>query len=403
MGRDPPRSAGQVVGPVAANVSNHGRVDDRTAGAERWGLMALERWLRVTIGMVLVAAAAYLLFRLRFVLVTVAIAAMLAYALLPLVERVARVRVAGRPMPRFGAVLIVFLVLTVLLAAACHVAAQPIAAESGRFAQNVQEYEVQLGAAFSQARASVGSGLSPATRAKMDEALNQAGGLIVAALGRIMQMTARWLTHIIEIVMIPILAFYFLVDLPLLGGELLEFLPPTWRGTVLWAAPRADRILAGYVRGQIILMAISGVVVSVGLALIHMPFPLLLGIVAGLTRAIPVVGPVLGAIPIVGLALLQSPDTAVAVLIFFVALQLVESQIVIPQIIGHELRLRAATILLALLIGNALFGLMGMFLAAPAAAFLKALGELANERAAEPRGAGRERGVPIAAGRDRPG
>jgi len=392
MGGDPtPRSAGKVVGSVDANLSNHGRVGGEAAGAERPGLMALERWLRVTIGMVLVAAAAYLLFRLRFVLVTVSIAAMLAYALLPLVDGLARVRVAGRAMPRFGAVLTVFLVVTILLVVACQLAARPIAAESGRFAQNVQQYEVQLATGFSQVRASVGAGLSPAMRAKMDEALNQAGGLIVAALSRVMQMTARWLTHIIEIVMIPILAFYFLVDLPSLGGELLEFLPPTWRGTVLWAAPRADRILAGYVRGQIILMAISGVVVSVGLAIIHMPFPLLLGIVAGLTRAIPVVGPVLGGIPIVGLALLQSPNTAAAVLIFFVALQLVESQIIIPQIIGHELRLRAATILLALLIGNALFGLTGMFLAAPAAAFLKALGELANERAAEPRGVARER------------
>jgi oligopeptide/dipeptide ABC transporter ATP-binding protein len=72
-------------------------------GVTRPGVMALERWLRVTMGMVLVAAAAYLLFRLRFVLVTIALAAMTAYALLPLVEWTARVRVAGRSIPRLGA------------------------------------------------------------------------------------------------------------------------------------------------------------------------------------------------------------------------------------------------------------------------------------------------------------
>jgi len=111
---------------------------------------------------------------------------------------------------------------------------------------------------------------------------------------------------------------------------------------------------------------------------------LLLGMVAGLTRAIPVVGPVFGAIPIVGLALLQSPGTAVTVLVFFVVLQLVESKFILPQVIGHELNLHAATILLALLVGDALFGLMGMFLAAPAAAFLKEMRALAEQRVVAP-------------------
>ncbi len=347
-------------------------------------MTAIERWLRITIGIVLVAAAVYLLYRLRFVLVTVALAAMLAYALLPLVDWIGRLRIGRRPVPRVAAVASAFVLVIVVVAEGAAVATGPVTAEFQLFVQNTEQYEGQVSAWLAQARASLDRDVPPPIRQRVNDALNQAGVLFVNALGRWIQATARWLSHVVEIVLIPILAFYFLMDLPVLKQELLEFLPSRVRAPTLLAARRADRIVAGYVRGQLILMAISGIVVWIGLSLIGMRFPLLLGIAAGLTRAIPIVGPVFGAIPIVGVALLQSPGTAAAVLVFFVVLQLVESKLILPQIIGHELNLHAATILLALLVGDALFGLMGMFLAAPVAAFLRDLRALAEQGFAAP-------------------
>ncbi len=248
-----------------------------------------------------------------------------------------------------------------------------------------------MGTLLTRVRTSVARELPPPLRQPLDRAMNQAEVVLVSALTGALQATAKWLSHVVEVVLIPILAFYFLVDLPVLREELLGFLPPGVRQPVLVLARRADGILAGYVRAQLILMMVSGVVVGVGLAVIGMRFPLLLGIVAGLTRAIPIIGPVLGAIPIVGLAALQSSEVAVAVLVFFVILQLAESKIILPKIIGHELRLHAVTILLALLIGNALFGLMGMFLAPPAAAFVKALREVQEEALLFPEAVGARR------------
>jgi len=354
----------------------------------------------MTMGLVVVAASAYLLFRLRFVLVTVAIAAMLAYALLPLVDWVARVHIAGRPAPRVLAALFVFVVVGVVLTGVFRVAARPVAVESSRFVQNAQQYRDQVSAFLTNTRATVRRGLPPPAQVRFDQAIDQAGTLAVTAAGRMLQAATRWLTHLVELVLIPILAFYFLVDLPSLSRELLGFLPVPWRSVTLRAGRHADRIVAGYVRGQILLMLISGIVVWAGLTVLGAPFPLLLGIVAGLTRAIPIVGPVLGAIPIVGVTLLHSPNTAVAVLTFFIVLQLVESKFILPQVIGHELRLHAATILLALLIGNALFGLMGMFLAPPAAAFVKSLREMADEGEIGPGGlGGKIEATPVAAGR----
>lgn len=353
--------------------------------------MSLERWGRITMGAVVAAAGVFILYRLRLVLVTVALAAMLAYALLPLVEWTARLRVGSRPVPRLVAVVVVFLVVGLGITELVRIAAGPVGAEAHRFAQNLHQYRDQVGTLLTRVRTSVARELPPPLRQPLDRAMNQAEVVLVSALTGALQATAKWLSHVVEVVLIPILAFYFLVDLPVLREELLGFLPPGVRQPVLVLARRADGILAGYVRAQLILMMVSGVVVGVGLAVIGMRFPLLLGIVAGLTRAIPIIGPVLGAIPIVGLAALQSSEVALAVLVFFVILQLAESKIILPKIIGHELRLHAVTILLALLIGNALFGLMGMFLAPPAAAFVKALREVQEEALLFPEAVGARR------------
>ena len=133
-------------------------------------------------------------------------------------------------------------------------------------------------------------------------------------------------------------------------------------------------------------MTIAGIVVWVVLSLLHVRFALSLGVLAGLTRGIPIMGPVFAAVPIVGLAAIQSPGLGVAVLIFFIALQVVESKILLPIVTGHALALHGATVLIAILVGNALFGLVGVFLAAPVAAFMKESISLAETGFAGPAG-----------------
>ncbi len=341
--------------------------------------MVSDRWIRITMGLVLAAVAAYLLFRLRFVLITVTLGAMLAYALLPLVEAALRVRVAGRPLPRLGAVIATYIVVVLALAVVGSLAASPVSDQVKRLAGITSKYRVELGDALTRMRVSLEESLPPDFRQTLEDAITRASALLVDALGLVVRATAEWLAHIVEIILVPILAFYFLVDLPTLKHELLRFVPVSARQPVLLVAHRLDRILASYVRGQIILMVVAGVMVWAVLVLLGIPFPLLLGIVAGLTRAIPIIGPVLGAIPIVGLALLQSVPLGVSVLVYFIVLQLVESKVVLPLVIGRQLGVHAATIILALLVGNALFGLVGMFLAAPVVASVKEVLELAEQ------------------------
>ena len=324
---------------------------------------------------VVAAAVAFILWRLRFVMVTVALGAMLAYALMPFVERAGRLRLWGRPVPRLVAVLAVFVAAALALGLVVRLAMRPLATETRHFAQNVEQYRDQVGAALTQLQHGLRRSLPAPLVPQLERALDQAEMIALGAATGALRGTARWISKGFEVLLIPILAFYFLLDLPVLRDELLGFLPSGARRIVLLAGRRADRIVAGYVRAQLILMLIAGTAITLGLTILGVRYPLLLGIFAGLTRAIPIIGPVLGAIPIVGIAALQSPATALTVLTFFTIVQLAETKIILPKIIGHELRLHAVTILLALLVGNALFGLMGMFLAPPAAALAKALRE----------------------------
>lgn len=338
--------------------------------------MVTERWMRVTMGVVLTAAGAYLLYRLRFVLITVTLAAMLSYALLPLVEATARLRIGSRPLPRLAAVIIVFVLVGMILGGLLRLAAGPTSDQVKSLAANTRTYRTDLATTLTRLRISIEDTLPPDFRQSFEDALTRASALAVDALGHVVRATAEWLAHIVELILVPILAFYFLADLPTLKNELLRFLPASARLPVLLVAHRLDRILAGYVWGQIILMTIAGVMVWLVLWILGIPFPLLLGIIAGVTRGIPIIGPVLGAVPIVGLAALQSVPLGVTVLIFFAILQFVESKLILPLVLGRQLGVHAATIIIALLIGNAMFGLVGMFLAAPIAASIKEVLEL---------------------------
>ena len=317
------------------------------------------------------AAVAYVLYRLRFVFVTVTLAAMLTYALEPIVEMAERWRVAGASLPRFTAVLVVMVGIAGILVGIGSVAAGPLGEAARQLAERSSGYREHAQAALDLLREWSGRTLPPDVQPLIDDAIARTGRWLVGAFGLVLQTTAQWLSHVLELALVPILAFYFLADLPGLREELPKFLPASARAPALLAARRLDRILAGYVRGQIILMGIAAVVVWAGLALLSVPSSLLLGIVAGLTRSIPIIGPIVGAVPIVGLAALQSPGLGVLVLVFFSILQLVESKLILPQVIGVTVHLHAATIIVALLVGNALFGLMGMFLAVPVAAFVK--------------------------------
>ena len=177
-----------------------------------------------------------------------------------------------------------------------------------------------------------------------------------------------------DLILIPVLAFYFVLDGRALRNEFLALVPHTRVRETLALLRESSGVMRSYVIAQVWLCVIAGAVVYAGLSLIHMPYALILGLLAGVTRAIPIIGPILGGIPIVLLAAVLPAShggglaLALKVLIFFSLLHLFESKLLMPKFIGHRIHLHAAVVIIVLLIGAEFFGLLGMFLAAPVAA-----------------------------------
>ncbi|HOC31497.1 MAG TPA: AI-2E family transporter, partial [Armatimonadota bacterium] len=185
--------------------------------------------------------------------------------------------------------------------------------------------------------------------------------------------SVQWITHIVDLILIPVLAFYFLVEGRGLKREFIGLIPPKRRRRPLLLLRLTGRILRDYTIAQVLLCIIAGIVVYVGLRALGVNYALSLAVLAGVTRAIPIIGPIIGGIPIVLLTASQSLSLGIAVLIFFSALHLVESKLLLPKLVGVRLHIHAALVLIVLLLGGEFAGLFGMFLAAPVAAIIRVL------------------------------
>ncbi len=191
------------------------------------------------------------------------------------------------------------------------------------------------------------------------------------------------LKNIIEIVLLPVLAFYFLVDGRKLKHEFAALLPANRRREGLRIVHEFNTIMRAFVAGQFILCALAGVVVGLGLALLGVKYPFILGVLAGITRAIPIIGPILGGIPILLLTLAtKGLGTALGVLAFFTFLHFAESKFIMPLLIGDRMELHPVIVIVTLIIGGEAGGLLiggqigallGMFFAAPVAAIVRVL------------------------------
>lgn len=202
-------------------------------------------------------------------------------------------------------------------------------------------------------------------------------------MGEFGQRVLESLKNVVEIVLLPVLAFYFLIDGRKLKHEFVSLLPRSHIPETLRMLCEFNRIMRAFVAGQFILCLLAGVLVGVGLALLKVPYALTLGLLAGVTRAIPIIGPIIGGIPIILLTLVtKGMPTALAVLGFFTFLHFAESKFIMPMLLGDRMELHPVIIIVVLLIGGELGGLLiggslgallGMFFAAPIASLVRVM------------------------------
>jgi predicted PurR-regulated permease PerM len=330
------------------------------------------RWAVRGAGLAVGAAAVLLVLEVgllaRDVLVLVFVAVLLASALEPAVDAIRGALNA----PRGLVILAVYAVFFVAVAFLALIIVPTAVSQFTTLANATPRY-------FEQAR-TWASGLRPAlvgdaATALLDaaqkalEAAPPRGGEVVQAGLTVAQVVASTVTMLA-------IVFFWLVEHAQLQRYTLSFLPAHRRAGTREAWDEVEQRLGQWVRGQLTLMAVMAIATGTLYTVLGVPSALLLGLIAGIAEAIPIVGPLLGAIPALLVAATIRPELALAVAVAYVVIQFLESNVLVPLVMKRSVGLSAFLVMTSILVGAAIAGIPGAFLAVP----LVAAFEVALER-----------------------
>lgn len=172
----------------------------------------------------------------------------------------------------------------------------------------------------------------------------------------------------------PVLAFYILVELPGFKERSRLLIPERARPEVVHVVSQVARVVGGFVRGQLLVALIVGILASLGLALLGVPFWLLIGLIAGFLNVIPFIGPFAGGFLAAVVSLVfRDISTALWSVVMFTAVQQFDNHVISPTILRSRVQLNPVFILLALLLGSSIGGFFGLLVAVPVAAALRVI------------------------------
>ncbi|MFP5577618.1 MAG: AI-2E family transporter [Acidimicrobiia bacterium] len=197
-------------------------------------------------------------------------------------------------------------------------------------------------------------------------------GGIGEQLSRVREIGSRIFEIGLIFILGPIIAFYLLVDLPHIGAVSRRLVPKGAEDQVFHVAHRLNVAIGGFFRGQLAVAIIVGVMVSVGLAIIDLPFWLIVGMIAGGFNLVPLIGPWVGGVPGVIIALTtRDLGTALWVVAIMAIAQQIDNHFISPLVMQRTVSLHPSVVMLALLAGGSLGGFFGLILAVPITATVK--------------------------------
>jgi predicted PurR-regulated permease PerM len=308
----------------------------------------------------------YVLWHIHEVIFLLFLAILLATAIEPIVKLLRR-----GPFDRGTGVLAVYTVIVLVLGTVTAVTIPGLAAESDAFFSSIPSKVAALRPYASQLRPQpvedaairaidrVGDTVSNPTVPVDEDSLIQ----IISTIGH----------TLINFMTVFFLAFYWLAERATIKRALLRLVPAARARDVNTVWMEVEQKLGGWVRGQLLVMLIMAVLAGVGFAIIGLPNPVLLGILAGVAEVVPMVGPFLAFAPALLVALGIDLWTAGVVLAYAVVIQQIESNLLVPRIMGRTVGISPLTVVLGILIGAILYGLPGAFLAVPIAAAIQVI------------------------------
>lgn len=322
------------------------------------------KWLLVTVG---VGAALYLL---GPALAPFVVAALFAYLFNPLVERMQR-----RGVSRALGVSLLFIVLTLALIGILLVLIPFIERQIANFLEQLPrwtEWAQSTAAPWLENRfgLQLGNFDSQGLIKMLQGHWKEAGGFATTLLSGVTKSGTAVISWALNLVIVPVAAFYLLRDWDIVVSHVHALIPRSIEPTVVRLTRESDDRLGGFLRGQLSVMIVLGVVYGVGLWMVGISVGPLIGMVAGIISFVPYLGAIVGVAMGIIAALVQYQDAfhVMLVLIVFAVGQTLEGYVLVPKLVGDKIGMHPVAVMFAILAGGELFGFVGVLLALPIAA-----------------------------------
>lgn len=315
----------------------------------------------------------------RHALTPFIVGALIVYILDPAVGFLARLRYGRFHIPRGLAVLIVYIATFVIVVEGLALLLGPLVSQALEYVRDLPRLMQSLDALLAELAMFYRSlELPPQIREFIDSALadlgSGAGQIDFGSLLPIARTLLGTAAGFFGFLIIPIWAFYILRDRVRLTERFAASLPATWRPDVWAILSIIERVFGRWIRAQLLLGVIVGVVTWLGLMALgwlidprFQDFAVLLAVIAGILELLPIIGPILSMIPTLLVALTtQDPVIGlISVVVLYTAIQQIEGAVLVPWIQGDAVQLHPSVVIFVLIVGGSIAGLMGAILAIP--------------------------------------
>ena len=328
-------------------------------GAPLDGKSAFFTGMSAATGVAVTAGLVIMIITARGMLVLIGLALFLAIGLEPAVSVLAR-----RWLPRWAAVLTVMVLVLAVIGGFLAAAIPPLAREAGQFVTQAPTIVARV-----QTHQPILGQLS--TRFQLQQRLEQTlsgdvSGLFHGLLGAgQVVFNALSGTGIVAVLIV-----YFVADLPRIRTTLYRLVPNSRRPRAILLGDEIFAKVGGYVLGNLLTSLIAGTLTASFLAIVGVPYPLLLGVFVAIVDLLPVIGSAIAGVVVCLVALSVSLPVCLATIGFFIVYRLAEDYLIVPRIIGQAVKVPAVVTVVAALLGGALQGIVGALVAIPAAAAL---------------------------------
>jgi predicted PurR-regulated permease PerM len=312
----------------------------------------------------LVVWAAY---EVRSILLMMYVAGLLAIGLSPIVRWLERRRLLKkrRRLPRWAAILVLYVGILGTIAAILAVIIPPLVAQARALATDLPSHVDRLQQLL------VSKGLIAHTWTWSELVRNiPMPGLAVSGVLGFLQGVLGVVGAIVTVLVLP---YYLLLEASDLQKAFIRLFPEPRRAQVARITQNVTIKVGAWLGGQIVLSLVIGSTAALGLWLLDVPYFYVLALLAGIGEAIPVIGPLLAAVPAILVGFTVSTQTGIFVGIYFAVQQFVENNFLVPRVMQRQVGLSAVAVIASLLIGSELLGIIGAVLAVPTAAIVQVL------------------------------